>query len=63
LSGRHTAAILAFFVTGNVFHYLHRLDGIYINFMTVLMGFILGHSVKEDYFASKTDNKLGNEVK
>ena len=31
---------------------LHRLDGTYIAFMGALMGFVLGHSVKEDYFSS-----------
>lgn len=53
--GRHTAAAFAFFVTGNVFHYIHRLDGTYIAFMSTLMGFILGHSVKEDYFKAEGD--------
>lgn len=46
--GRHTLAVFAFFCTGNIFHYLHRLDTTYIYYMTVLMGFVLGHSAKED---------------
>lgn len=54
LQGRHTAALLAFFISGNVFHYFHRLDSTYITFMTVFMGYVLGHSVKEDIFAGKT---------
>lgn len=57
--GRHTAAIFAFFVTGNVFHYFHRLDDVYIHFMMVTMGFVLGHSVKEDYFAGKVPPTTG----
>jgi hypothetical protein len=40
------------FVTGNVMHALHRLDGTYIAFMGALMEFVLGGSVKEDYFSS-----------
>ncbi len=48
LSGRTTAFSGAFFAVGNVLHWLHRLDGTYISFMGVLMGFIVGHSIKED---------------
>lgn len=47
--GRHTLFAFAFFVTGNVFFWLHRLDGTYIAFMGTLMGFVLGHSIKEDF--------------
>jgi hypothetical protein len=47
LQGRHTSFVAAFFVVGNVLHWLHRLDGTYIAFMSSLMGFVLGHSVKE----------------
>ncbi len=57
LSGRHTAAIMAFFITGNVLQYTHRLDANYIYYMTVLMGFVLGHSVKEDIFAAKDSDR------
>jgi hypothetical protein len=55
--GRHTAAISAFFVMGNIFHYLHRLDGTYISFMTIMMGYVLGHSIKDDYFSQNQNNK------
>ena len=48
LQGRHTFFAAAFFVVGNVMHWFHRLDGTYITFMGTLMGFVLGHSVKED---------------
>jgi len=47
LQGRHTAFISAFFVVGHVLHWYHRLDSTYIAFMGTLMGFVLGHSVKE----------------
>lgn len=53
--GRHTLFAFAFFVVGTAFHYFHRLDQIYIEFMTVLMGFVLGHSIKEDYFTDRKD--------
>lgn len=52
--GRHTLFTACFFFAGNLMHWFHRLDGTYITFMGTLMGFILGHSVKEDYF-SKPD--------
>ena len=51
LAGRTTAFLAAFFVTGHVMHVLHRLDGTYITFMVSLMGFVLGHSLKEDVFS------------
>ena len=54
--GRTTAFCLGFFVSVNVLHYLHRLDATYIAFMGTLMGFVLGHSAKEDHFATKTDS-------
>ena len=50
-SGRTTLFAIAFFFTGNVFHYFHRLDANYIAFMSALLTLVLGHSVKEDYFA------------
>ena len=53
--GRHTTAIVAFFLTGNVLQWMHRLDANYITYMTVLMGYVLGHSFKEDFFAQKND--------
>jgi len=56
MQGRTTSFCAAFFVTGNILHYLHRLDATYIAFMGTLMGFVLGHSVKEDW-APKPDDK------
>jgi hypothetical protein len=53
LQGRTTAFCVAFFAAGNVLHILHRLDQTYIMFMATLMGFVVGHSIKEDYFAGK----------
>lgn len=46
--GRTTFFAGAFFLSGNVLHWFHRLDGTYITFMGTLMAVILGHSVKED---------------
>ena len=53
LYGRTTTFCVAFFAMGNVLHFLHRLDWMYIGFMSTLMGFVVGHSVKEDYFSAK----------
>ena len=48
LAGRTTSFCLLFFVSGNVLHLLHRLDPTYLTYMGLLMGFVIGHSVKED---------------
>lgn len=48
LQGRTTTFLVAFFLSGNVLHCVHRLDSTYITFMGVLMGYVLGHSIKED---------------
>lgn len=48
VQGRHTAFVLAFFLAGHVMHWYHRLDATYIAYMGTLMGFVLGHSIKED---------------
>lgn len=61
LSGRTTAFCAAFFCAGNLMHALHRLDGTYIAFMGTLMGFVLGHSVKEDLVAKKADAAPADE--
>lgn len=57
LQGRHTAAVCFFSMVGTALQVFHRLDSTYITFVTVMMGFVLGHSVKEDYFAKKDDDK------
>jgi hypothetical protein len=53
--GRTTAFFMAFFVSGNVFHALHRLDHVYVEFMVGLGGLVIGHSWKED----KAEQMLG----
>jgi hypothetical protein len=58
LSGRTTAFLASFFVLGHVMHFLHRLDGTYIAYMGALMGFVLGHSVKEDMFPDKAKSTV-----
>jgi hypothetical protein len=57
LSGRTTAFCSAFFLTGHVLAWLHRLDATYIGFMVALLGAVIGHSVKEDIFPQKEDVK------
>lgn len=46
--GRTTTAIIFFSLVGTVFQFLHRLDATYISFVTIIMGYVLAHSVKED---------------
>ena len=53
LQGRTTGWLISFFITGNLFHLAHHLDATYITFMTTFMSFVLGHSIKEDYFDKK----------
>lgn len=53
VQGRTTAFLVFFAIVGTVFHWFHRLDGTYITFVGVIMGFVLGHSVKEDLLTPK----------
>lgn len=48
LQGRTTTFVVFFALIGTIFQWLHRLDMTYIAFMTALMGFVVGHSYKED---------------
>ena len=57
LQGRTTGWLISFFITGNVFHITHRLDATYITFMTTFMTFVIGHSIKEDYFKTDGDKR------
>jgi len=57
-SGGRTTTFLIFFTgAGTLLHIWHRLDTTFIGFITTIMTFVLGHSVKEDYFAPDPDNK------
>jgi len=55
--GRHTCFTVAFFVSGNVLHWFHKLDGTYIGYMTALMAFVTGHAIQENAF--KKDGETG----
>lgn len=46
--GRHTAFVFAFFLSGNVLHWFHRLDATYIGYMSALMTFVFGHALQEN---------------
>ena len=48
--GRTTTFLIAYFVVGLVLQCVHKLDATFITFMTVHMGYVIGHSIKEDYF-------------
>lgn len=49
--GRHTFFIVLFTIAGHVMAWFDKLTPTYIGFMSVVMSFVLGHSIKEDYFA------------
>lgn len=56
LQGRSTAFFIAFFVSGTTLQVLHKLDMTYVAFMGTLLGAIVGHSVKEDWFNTPSQN-------
>ena len=57
IGGRTTAFLGAFFVWGHVLQWYHRLDASYVTFVTVMMGYVLGRSYKEDLHKQKMDRK------
>ena len=54
--GRSTAFFCGFFVSGTTLHIYNRLDATYITFMATLLGFVVGHSVKEDLLSNSSAN-------
>lgn len=48
LQGKSTMFFVGFFITGNILQYLNKLDATWITFMTALLGYVVGHSFKED---------------
>ncbi len=46
--GKTTMFLIAFFGMGHVMAWLGKLDASYITFMTVLMGYVVGKSYKDD---------------
>ena len=55
LAGRTTSFLAFFALMGTAMHWAHRLDPTYITFIGVIMGFVLGHSIKEDVAAKQAD--------
>lgn len=53
LRGRTTTFALFFAFAGTGLQCVHRLDATYITFMTTLMTFVVGHSIKEDVVKAK----------
>lgn len=53
--GRTTGFCIAFFLTGTLLQVFHRLDASYVSFMAVLLGAVIGHSIKEDTLTPKDD--------
>jgi uncharacterized membrane protein YagU involved in acid resistance len=53
LQGRHTGFAVYFAVVGTVLQCYHKLDMNYIALIGAIQAFVLGHSIKCDYFESK----------
>lgn len=49
MHGRSTAFFMMFFVAGNIFAWVGKLTPVYVGYMSVLGGLVLGHSIKEDW--------------
>jgi hypothetical protein len=62
LRGRTTAFICLFTVAGHVMAWFHRLTPEYIGFMATIMSFVLGHSIKCDYFAKPDPETVTTQV-
>jgi hypothetical protein len=48
--GKCSSFFLFYAIAGITLQWLHRLDQTYIAFMVAHLGFVLGHSAKQDYF-------------
>lgn len=57
LQGRTTTFLVAFFVSGHIMQFLHKLDATYIAFIGTIMTFVLGHSIKDDHAPDATPDK------
>jgi hypothetical protein len=56
LQGRSTAFFIAFLISGNLYYWIHgKIDQSFIEFMGVLLAYVIGHSIKDDYFNKKPD--------
>jgi hypothetical protein len=53
LQGRHTMFAIYFALVGTVLAWYHRLDINFIMLIGAVQSFVLGHSIKEDWFAMK----------
>jgi hypothetical protein len=53
LQGRTTAFLVFFSLSGTGLQIAHKLDGTYITLVGVILGYALGHSIKEDVAAAK----------
>lgn len=57
-SGRATTFALTFTTVGITLAFKGKLDGNFITFASAILGLVFAHSVKEDYFDSKSDPKV-----
>lgn len=59
--GRHTLFAMVELALGTVLAWFGKLDMSFVALVGVIQGFVLGHSMKEDYFAKPADK--GDESK
>ena len=62
IGGRSTAFAVYFTIIGTVLQWFGKLDMQYIGLIAVVQALVLGHSVKEDYFAAKAAEAKASEV-
>ena len=55
--GRSTFFALFFMVFGSLLAWFGKLTMTYVSLATALQGYVVIHSVKDDYFAKKDDEK------
>lgn len=55
--GRHTLFAMIELVIGTALAWYGKLDMNFVALVGVIQGMVLGHSVKEDYFAAKPADK------
>jgi len=60
--GRTTFFIVLFTIAGHAMAWFHRLTPEYVGFMATIMSFVLGHSIKCDYFAQPTPSTTTTQV-
>lgn len=63
MQGRHTFFAFLELVIGSLLAWSGHLDMSFVALVGTIQGMVLGHSIKEDYFAQKGEGATGNEPK